>query len=173
VELYLARRVALVGNLPLRVSLGGALVGFLLPNAGFSALLHRLAPQLKSLKLEVEATGLVPLDHDPPSFPLLEKLAVILDDGINNNYPYPESLEHLFVDAPRLQEVFMRSGTVARLMEFPWKQLKKFEGERVPLEDGRYILRSGENLVECILSLIEDGTYGGQRGTLFTRGRIC
>jgi hypothetical protein len=51
-------------------------------------------------------------------------------------------------------------------MEFPWKQLKKFEGERVPLEDGRYILGSGENLVECILSLVEDGTELGDLHSL-------
>ncbi|KAJ7869619.1 hypothetical protein B0H13DRAFT_2062829 [Mycena leptocephala] len=162
VRRYLDYRATLAHGRPLSVNLCGTLVkslGFV----EFSALLRRFAPRLQSLKLEVETMALVKLNRNPPSFPLLQKLAVILynandDDSEEDDNDDLGPLEHLFVDVPRLQEVFTRSGRVAPRMEFPWTQLTKFEGECVPTLECWHIMGRAENLIECTLSLIDDRT---------------
>jgi hypothetical protein len=107
--------------------------------------------------------ALVKLNRNPPSFPLLQKLAVILynandDDSEEDDNDDLGPLEHIFVDVPRLQEVFTRSGRVAPRMEFPWTQLTKFEGECVPTLECWHIMGRAENLIECTLFLIDDRT---------------
>ncbi|KAF7352297.1 F-box domain-containing protein [Mycena venus] len=150
VERYLAYRVSLARDRPLFVSLGGGpRWAECLRGDTFSALLHRLAPRLQSLELSVDPNGLAKLDNNPPSFPLLQTLAINVDHG------YHKPIKKLFRDAPRLQDVWTRSWG---LIDFPWKQLTKFHGDRVSTEDAWYILQSGENLVECALTLVEDET---------------
>ncbi|KAJ6560280.1 hypothetical protein B0H19DRAFT_112808 [Mycena capillaripes] len=67
VERYLAGRIALARGRPLSVNLCGHFVKCL-GGAGFSTLIRRLAPQLQSLTLDVEAKGFVELDREPPTF---------------------------------------------------------------------------------------------------------
>ncbi|KAJ7625077.1 hypothetical protein DFH06DRAFT_747212 [Mycena polygramma] len=135
---------------PLSVRLCGDLVKCL-GSETFCALLHRVAPRLQTLELEVEAKGMATLDRNPPSFPLLQKLAVIHEE--HDELRRPKPVKHLFLDAPRLQHVFTRSIHIT----FDWKQLTKFEGDSIFTKDAWQLLQSGENLVECSLSFFDNG----------------
>ncbi|KAJ7709571.1 hypothetical protein B0H17DRAFT_229648 [Mycena rosella] len=146
VERYLELRITLAHDRLLSVSLRGSLVQCL-GRARFSALLRRLAPRLQRLKLEVEGWGLI---DNPPSFPLLHSLAVILGqyDATHGGDP----MEDIFSNAPQLQEAYLM-GHRTRPIHFPWMQLTKFSGGCISTTEAWHILSAAENLTECILSL--------------------
>ncbi|KAJ7167751.1 hypothetical protein C8R46DRAFT_1270068 [Mycena filopes] len=124
VERYLDYRVTVAQDCPLSVSISGEDIVENLGKQGFFALICRLAPRLYSLKLEVAVSGLFELGRHPPSFPLLEKLEIYLDDENVMSNP----IEKAFTIAPLLRE-------------------------HVSPEECCYILEEAQNLVEATFRL--------------------
>ncbi|KAJ7167738.1 hypothetical protein C8R46DRAFT_1270042 [Mycena filopes] len=145
IERYLDYRVTVARDCPLSVSISGEDIVKNLGQQGFVALLCRLAPRLYSLRLSVAVSGLFALDRHPPSFPLLEKLDIYLDDENLRSKP----IENAFTITPLLREVRTRAGP----MDFPWTQLTKFDSQYVSVEECCYILEVAENLLEATFRL--------------------
>ncbi|KAJ7739851.1 hypothetical protein B0H16DRAFT_1890933 [Mycena metata] len=142
VERYLEYRAIITRDLPLSVNINSDEIVRNLGRAAFATLIRRAAPRLASLKLRVAAKGIFELDRYPPSFPLLQKLEIHFGD---EDCMGSRDIERAFKHAPLLRDVRTRSGPI----DFPWTQLKRFDGLFVEDEECWHILTLATNLVEA------------------------
>ncbi|KAJ7191391.1 hypothetical protein GGX14DRAFT_578973 [Mycena pura] len=107
-----------------------------------SAVLHRHAPQLVSLRL-----SLYPLDlHrllEPIQFPALE--AVVLDQAISRTCP----AWRIFESTPQLRDVTLLFEIRPHHLILPWSQLTTFSGDRFTALECYRVLSDSPALQKC------------------------